>query len=81
MVILKNGCPLDSDFDGVYDYKDLEPYSKAMLYVDEFGRSIKNISLKIAMLSLILFLLKKLKTLRIVKNLDFNLKIKANSHF
>ena len=41
---LKNGCPLDSDFDGVYDYKDLEPYSKSMLYVDEFGRSIKNIS-------------------------------------
>jgi energy-converting hydrogenase Eha subunit F len=40
--ILKNGCPLDSDFDGVYDYKDLEPNSKAMLYVDEFGRSIKN---------------------------------------
>jgi len=46
VVILKNGCPLDSDFDGVYDYKDLEPYSKAMLYVDEFGRSIKNISIK-----------------------------------
>ena len=46
---IKNGCPLDSDFDGVYDYKDLEPYSKAMLYVDEFGRSIKIFQLKIAM--------------------------------
>ena len=46
VIILKNGCPLDSDFDGIYDYKDLEPYSKAMLYVDEFGRSMNNISLK-----------------------------------
>jgi hypothetical protein len=44
--VLENGCPFDSDFDGFYDYEDLEPYSESMLYVDELGRSIKNITLQ-----------------------------------
>ena len=35
-----NGCPLDTDKDGVPDYKDLQPNSKYILHVDEYGRSL-----------------------------------------
>ena len=35
-----NGCPVDSDKDGVPDHLDKEPNSKNYKYVDEFGRSI-----------------------------------------
>lgn len=34
------GCPLDSDKDGVPDHIDLEPKSKNILHVDEFGREL-----------------------------------------
>jgi hypothetical protein len=34
------GCPLDSDKDGVPDHIDLEPQSKNILHVDEFGREL-----------------------------------------
>ena len=35
-----NGCPIDTDKDGVPDYKDVQPNSKYILHVDEFGRSL-----------------------------------------
>ncbi len=34
------GCPIDSDKDGVPDHIDLEPKSKNILHVDEFGREL-----------------------------------------
>ena len=40
--ILPNGCPIDSDFDGFPDFKDLEPNSKSILFIDDSGRSIKS---------------------------------------
>ena len=49
--ILLNGCPVDSDSDGIPDYKDLEPYSKSIILIDDSGKTIKsyqnfNINLK-----------------------------------
>ena len=38
--VLSSGCPIDSDFDGIYDYKDIEPFSKSVKYIDDIGRSI-----------------------------------------
>tara|TARA_B100001287_G_scaffold117586_1_gene98925 strand:- start:1809 stop:3011 length:1203 start_codon:yes stop_codon:yes gene_type:complete len=35
-----NGCPIDSDKDGVPDYIDVQPNSKYILHVDEQGRSL-----------------------------------------
>ena len=35
-----NGCPIDTDKDGVPDYIDIEPNSKYILHVDEQGRSL-----------------------------------------
>ena len=35
-----NGCPLDTDKDGVPDYIDIEPNSIYILHVDEQGRSL-----------------------------------------
>ena len=38
--ILPTGCPVDSDFDGIPDFKDLEPNSKSIIFVDDSGRTI-----------------------------------------
>ena len=38
--VLSSGCPIDSDFDGIYDYTDIEPFSKSVKYIDDIGRSI-----------------------------------------
>ena len=40
--ILPNGCPVDSDFDGIPDFKDIEPYSKSIILIDDSGRTIKS---------------------------------------